>query len=129
MGNIITETSSIGNNDFLKVRPSQLTGTAKWKDIEDLINRWAKRNKRGALEQEKWLREDKETLFDKKNAKWVQSFSGEHAKVDPETKYSTVIHPELMNYIQVFYPNFLDTKEELHEFMSRFPKFRVRRVL
>lgn len=113
----------------LKKPYKSLTGAAKWRDIEDLINRWANRNKRGALEQERWLRETKEELHDKKNAKWAKDLYGKGGRVGAETKFSVLMHPELMAYIKMFYPDFLETKEDLHEFMVKFPKFRIRRVI
>jgi hypothetical protein len=106
------------NNDFLKVPYSHKTGEAKWKDIEDLINRWAKRNPQGAFDNEKWVKQAYADLADKKFGKLEnEAMAGGRLGVS--------IHPELMNYIEMFYPKFLQTKDELHEFMRRFPKFRV----
>lgn len=114
MGNI--ELTSMGDTNFLKAQRSQLTGDAKWKDIEDLINRWAKRNPQGAWELELSLRESRELLADKKFATSKTMAGGRHM---------LSLHPELLQYIETFYPKFLSTKDELHEFMRRFPKFAV----
>ena len=104
------------------MRYSTLTGDARWADIEDLINRWAKRNPQGAYLNEQWVKEAQADLIDKKHGKMG-------GKEDRETgitnRIGVCIHPELMNYIQAFYPTFMDTKEDLHEFKKRFPKFRV----
>lgn len=107
------ELSSTNNSDFLKMQRSTLTGAAKWRDIEDLINRWAKRNPRGAWENDQWLKEAQASIKDKKFASKELG------------RWGVSIHPELMQYIQAFYPDFLETKDELHEFMKRFKKFRV----
>jgi len=116
MGNI--ELTSTSNSDFLKAQRKQLTGDAKWKDIEDLINRWAKRNPQGAYELELTIRQTRVGLTDK-----------EFGKMNNEAmaggRHSVTMHPELMQYIETFYPKFLSTKDELHEFMRKFPKFRI----
>lgn len=110
------ELSGSDNSDFLKMHRRSLTGEAKWKDIEDLINRWARRNPRGAWENDQWLKQAKVNLKDKK-----------YASKDLG-RWGVSIHPELLQYIEAFYPNFLSTKDELHEFMKRFKKFRVPEV-
>lgn len=100
-----------------------LKGEAKWKDIEDLINRWARRNPRGAREIEQYVKEKKSELVDKKHGLMSGTSKGD-VNV-PATRIGVAIHPELMNYIQAFYPDFMDSKDDLHEFKKRFPKFRV----
>lgn len=115
-------TSAEDNSGFLKAERKHLTGEAKWKDIEDLINRWARRNPQGAYLNEQWIKEAKAGLIDKKFAKMG-------GKADKETgitnRFGVSIHPELEAYILTFYPKFMSTKEDLHEFMRRFPKFTV----
>ena len=110
------ELTPTSNTNFLKTRRSQLTGDAKWKDIEDLINRWAKRNPQGAIDNERWVKESHDSLKDKKYGK---------TKGMGEGRIGISIHPELMQYIEAFYPDIMSTKDDLHEFMKRFPKFRV----
>lgn len=112
------ELSKVGDGGAMKMKPSQLTGEAKWRDIEDLINRWARRNPQGALETEQYIKQAQASLVDKKHG-----LMG--GKNDNATRIGVAIHPELMNYIQAFYPKFMDTKDDLHEFKRRFPKFRV----
>lgn len=107
-----------GNKDdaFLKMQRRTLKGEAKWKDIEDLINRWARRNPKTALEMEQYVKEAQAGLKDKKHGRSSSEGMG---------RIGIAIHPELMQYIQAFYPDFMDTKADLHEFMKRFKKFRV----
>lgn len=113
------ELSTVGDSGFLKAQRRNLTGAAKWADIEDLINRWARRNPRGAWDNERWLKEAREDMVDKKHGTLKnEGMAG--------GRFGVSIHPELMSYIQAFYPEFLQTKDELHEFMRRFPKFKVR---
>lgn len=109
----MVEVSRLGDTGFLKAPRPQKKGDAKWRDIEDLINRWAKRNPQAALLNEQWIKEAREGLKDKKYA------AGDIGR------WGVSIHPELMNYIQAFYPDFMDTKKDLHEFMKRFKKFRI----
>jgi len=116
MGNI--ELSQVEDTNFLKAQRRQLTGDAKWKDIEDLINRWAKRNPRGAWELELSLRQTREGLTDKK-------FATMNNEAMAGGRHMLSLHPELLQYIETFYPNLLSTKDELREFMRRFPKFSV----
>lgn len=110
------ELSETGNSDFLKMKRSSLTGSAKWKDIEDLINRWARRNPKGALENEQWVKEAQASLTDKKFGR-----SGAEAM----GRVGVSIHPELLQFIEAFYPDLFNSKDNLNEFMRRFPKFRV----
>lgn len=109
----------MSTKDLLKVQHNRYKGDAKWKDIEDLINRWAKRNPRGALDNEAWIKETREGLFDKKHG--VLSNEGMAGG-----RIGIILHPELEQYIKAFYPDLFETKEGLHEFMRRFPKFKVR---
>jgi hypothetical protein len=116
------ELSDTSNSEFLKMRRSAKTGEAKWKDIEDLINRWAKRRPQLAWENEQYVKQAQADLIDKKHG--LMGGKTDEANL-PSTRIGVAIHPELMNYIQAFYPTFMDTKEDLHEFKKRFPKFRV----
>lgn len=112
------ELTGYGDSGVLKMKPRQLTGADKWRDIEDLINRWAKRNPRGALELEQWIKETRGGLHDKKFGRMKNSALA-------NGRLGVMIHPELLAYIQAFYPSFLETKDELHEFQRRFPKFQI----
>lgn len=107
------------------MRSSTKTGEAKWKDIEDLINRWARRNPQAAYQTERYVKAVQEGLKDKKHG--LMGGKADEAN-NPATRIGVAIHPELMNYIQAFYPNFMDTKEDLHEFKKRFTKFRIPEV-
>ncbi len=116
------ELSNTSNADYLKARRNPKKGEEKWKDIEDLINRWAKRNPKGAYLNEQWVKEAQSDLIDKKHG--LMGGKIDDANL-PGTRIGVCIHPELMNYIQAFYPDFMDSKFDLHEFKKRFPKFRV----
>lgn len=109
------ELSSTSNSDFLKMQRRQKKGDAKWKDIEDLINRWARRNPQRAYELEQYIKEIREVQHDKKFATNSEALG----------RMGIAIDEELMQYIQAFYPDFMDTKDDMHEFMKRFKKFRV----
>jgi hypothetical protein len=102
----------------LKMPRRTLTGDAKWRDIEDLINRWAKRSPRKAWELETYIKEIQADLYDPKHGKQRnEGMAG--------GRIGLALDQELLQYIQAFYPDFLQTKDEMHEFMKRFPKFRI----
>lgn len=107
------------SDDNLKyIKPSQLKGDAKWRDIEDLVNRWARRNPRGAWELEQSIKEKRASLTDKKYGTLNnEGMAG--------GRIGIMLHQELLQYIEAFYPKFLSTKDELHEFERRFPKFKI----
>ena len=119
------ELSQVGDSSVLKMKSSNLQGEAKWKDIEDLINRWARKRPQRAIEHERYLREVRGNFV---GNKWgfIDQFNdaGKQKKtVDGGTRISVSIPDELMQYIEAFYPKFLETKDELQEFKKRFPKF------
>lgn len=116
------ELTKSDNSDFLKFKPQPKTGAAKWVDIEDLINRWARRNPEGARLNEQWLIEARQGLSD---SKYARMGGGEHKESGITNRFGLSLHPELLQYIEAFYPDVMDTKESMHEFMKRFPKFRV----
>ena len=117
MSQIITESIG-GNNDLQKVPYKHLKGDAKWKDIEDLINRWARRNPKAALELEAYLKQTRSGLTDKK-------FATMDSEAMAGGRHMLSLHPELLQYIEAFYPKFLSTKEEMYQFMKKFPKFAI----
>lgn len=122
------EISNHGDSGALKIQRKHLTGSAKWKDIEDLINRWAKKRRTQAYEHELYLRELRGVQKDKKHG-FIDGPRGLGGAVGGGGTRMTVSLPqELLQYIEAFYPNFLSTKEELHEFKKRFPKFVVPEV-
>lgn len=110
------ELSKTSDSDFLKMPRSNLTGDSKWADIEDLINRWAKRRPERARALEGYIKDTQTGLF---NAKFGKS------KAEGMGRIGIAIDPELLEYIKTFYPDFMDTKEDMHRFMNKFPKFRV----
>ena len=107
------ELSSVGDSGFLKMNRSQKTGSEKWADIEDLINRWAKRSPQKARDLEQYIKNTRGGLYDAKFAKTTESLG----------RMGLAIDPDLEMYIKAFYPDFMSTKDEMHEFMRRFPKF------
>ena len=115
MGGILTE----GDGDAIFKR-QELSGEAKWKDIEDLVRRWAKRNPRRFREMVVY---NKEKLSDSMH-------NNQHGELKEEAmangRAAISIDPELLNYIETFYPNIISTKESLHEFMKRMPGFNIR---
>jgi hypothetical protein len=104
---------------ILKKRVSNLTGEAKWKDIGDLVKRWAKRNPEAYNLTAAYVQEVRSGLKDKKHGVMGgSSLSG-------GTRIGIAIHPELMIYIQAFYPDFMDKNSDVTEFKKRFPVFKV----
>lgn len=106
------------DSNTLKFKPPQLTGSAKWADIGDLINRWARRRPQRAYELELALRETRAGLTDKK-------FATMNNEAMAGGRHMLTLDPELINFIEAFYPKFFEDKENIHGFIKRFPKFAV----
>ena len=100
-----------------------LEGEAKWKDITELVQLWAARNPRGWRQQKQWTNDTSIYAIHSGKKGKLDSSIGQYGKVGPDTRISVLMHPELMEYISVFYPRFLTTKDELDEFKHRFPVF------
>lgn len=118
------DVTSSADDNFLKVGRRDLKGEEKWRDIADLINRWAKRNPAEAFALQKHILELKSVSKDSKygfidGPKKVRGAGG------GGTRLGIALMPSLLQYIEFFYPDFLKTKDELHEFEKRFPKFLV----
>lgn len=96
------------------------TGEARWKDIDDLIKRWKKRNPQGYEDNMAYVQEKKESLADKKFGEWTD---GNKKKMG--TRLGLAIHPELMNLIESFYPDFMTKKGDVGEFGKRYPQFQI----
>jgi len=111
--------------DFLKHSYSHKVGEARKKDIADLVKRWVRRNPEAATENMRYNKQARQELMDKQfglmgghsDSKAVGSNSG--------TRLTASVHPELISYIQAFYPDFLDTKEELIWFRKTFKGFSI----
>lgn len=91
------------------------TGEARWKDIDDLIKRWKKRNPQGYEDNMAYVQEKKESLADKKFGEWGNS----------GTRLGLAVHPELMNLIESFYPDFMTKKGDVADFGKRYPQFQI----
>lgn len=109
------------NSENLKKPIRHLTGEAKWKDIEDLVRRWARRNPREFMATKEYVNEIKEGLKDKK----FGMMGGAKNGIGGGTRIGIAIHPQLMTFIQAFYPDFMDSNSDLAEFKKRFPAFRI----
>ena len=86
--------------------------TDKWKDIEDLTQRWIRRCPNAY----------------RLNMQWVQEARIEYKQEKYQTRdfrKGIVIHPSLLTYIQQFHPTFLDTKDDLRNFSTKFPAFNI----
>lgn len=109
--------------NVLKAKTSQLTGEQRWKDIEDLVMRWTRKNPVEAGWTKAYIKDVQAGLKDKKFG--LVGGTDHDDTNQPNTRIGIAIHPSLMNYIQAFYPEFLDTNEDLQEMKKRFPQFRV----
>lgn len=89
----------------------------KWADIEDLIKRWKRRNPEAFRQNMAYIKKKRESL------------GGEYAKYGGgETgamRLGLAIHPELLNYIESFHPDFLKANEDVRIFRKRFKNFAV----
>lgn len=93
----------------LEARAS-MSVSAKWKDIDDLVKRWARKFPQEYQDNMGWVKSDREDYL---------------MKPTRELRKGILIHPRLMIYIQHFHPTFLDTNQDLKEFSKRFPAFVV----
>jgi len=87
-----------------------MSASEKWKDIEDLVKRWARKFPHEYQDNLKWVKDDREDYL---------------MKPTRELRKGILIHPRLMVYIQHFHPTFMDTNLDVKEFSKRFPAFVV----
>lgn len=92
------------------------TGADMWQHIDDLIVRWTKRNPFGANLNLMYNEERRSELKDKKFAKSAAMADG---------RLMLSIHPELVNYIEAFYPRFFASKENVRRFAKTYKMFRM----
>ena len=95
------------------------TGSAKWAEIDDLVKRWARRNPFGANWNRIYNENVREGLIDKKFAASYDGGTG----ITNRTSIS--IHPELMGYIETFYPKFFESKENVRRFGNTYKMFKL----
>lgn len=94
------------------------TGAAMWKEIDDLVVRWARRDPVGAnlnyLDNAK-IRAD---LHDPKYAtQRNEGMAGGRLVIS--------IHPDLVAYIEAFYPKFFESKANIRRFGNTYKMFRI----
>lgn len=95
------------------------TGAARYRQIQDLVSRWAKRNQDQVLLYNEYAQELRDNLKDKEYG----DISGK--KFGTGTRIGVIIHPHLMNYIQAFYSDFMDTSEDVAWFKKTYPNWRI----
>lgn len=96
----------------------------KWADIGDLIQRWAKRYPQEMQENLAYVREVKAELNDPKYAELGVVAKGK-VRRQGGMRLGLAINPNLMSYIETFYPEFMKSNEDVREFGKRFPAFRI----
>lgn len=97
--------------------------TEKWTDIEDLVARWVARNQDEAEYTFKYIAAVKQGLIDSTYGSQVKQKGG--VIQSSGQRFGIAIPPGLMLYIQRFYPDFMDTKEDMRTFHRKFPAFRI----
>jgi len=90
-----------------------------WGDIEDLIKRWGKRYPKKMRENIQWVVQARAEAKDPKYGEWSEG----NRKLG--TRLSIIIHPELLNYIETMYPQFLKENSHVATFKKRFKAFVV----
>lgn len=96
------------------------TGDARWKDIDDLIKRWKRRNPQGYEDNMAYVQEKRDSLKDTKFGEWTDD---KNRKMG--TRIGLAIHPELLNLIESFYPDFMTKKGDVGEFGKRYKQFQI----
>ena len=90
-----------------------------WREIDDLVKRWALKNPFGANWNRIYNQQKRDSLLDPKFAK-------SHDKKTGITNRTTIaIHPELMNYIETFYPKFFASKSNIRRFGNTYQMFKI----
>lgn len=97
--------------------------TDKWADIADLVKRWRRRNPEGYRTNLLYVKEKKAGLKDAKFG--LLGGPGKSNVVQGGTRIGLAIHPELLNYIENFYPDFLSSNEDVQIFAKKFPAFAI----
>lgn len=92
------------------------TGSAMWAEVDDLIKRWARKNPRAANLNRYYNQEVRDGLHDSKFAKSTSMGDG---------RLLLSIHPELMNYIETFYPKLFESKENVRKFARTYKMFAI----
>jgi hypothetical protein len=95
------------------------TGSAMWVEIDDLVKRWARRNPFGANWNMTFNQNVRDNLTDKRFASSYDQGTG------ITTRNSISIHPELMNYIETFYPKFFESKDNVRRFGNTYRMFKI----
>ena len=95
------------------------TGNSMWAEIDDLVKRWARRNPFGANWNMKYNQNLRDGLYDSK-------YAANYDRATGITNRTTIsIHPELMNYIETFYPKFFESKENVRRFGNTYKMFKL----
>lgn len=102
-----------------------LTGKAKWDDIADLVRRWTDRNPKEMQYHLQYIIDTRRGLLDEDYG--IMGGKNSANAKDAATRLSLSLPQELINYIQFFYPTFLDTKEDVTQFKKRFPGLTIPR--
>lgn len=92
------------------------TGSAMWKEIDDLIRRWAKRNPRAANLNRLYNQQVRDGLTDHKYAKSSSMADG---------RLLLSVHPELIVYLETFYPKLFASKENVRKFANTYQMFSI----
>lgn len=95
------------------------TGEAMWKEIDDLVVRWTQRNPFGA----NWNRIYNQHLRDQADNKYAE-WQDEGGR-GLGTRNTIAVHPELMVFIETFYPKLFESNANIRKFAKRYPMFKV----
>lgn len=109
----------MNNDDAIIKGIGSKTGDAMWREIDDLVSRWAARNPFAANWNRIYNQNVRDGLYD-------QKFAASYDKDTGITNRTTIsIHPELMSFIETFYPKFFESKENIRKFGNTYKMFRL----
>jgi hypothetical protein len=94
------------------------TGEAMWEEIDDLVVRWSQRDPVGAnaiMEHNQKLRDG---LFDAEFGQMSQE-----AMANGRLQIS--VHPDLVAYIETFFPAFFESKKNVRRFGNTYKMFKI----
>lgn len=86
-----------------------------WNEVSDLIDRWGKRCPEEMQENLAWVKNARDGLDDKEFG------TGSTGSL----RMGLILHPNLVAYIEEFYPHIFSDNRNIKEFANKFKKFAI----
>lgn len=86
-----------------------------WRDVGDLIDRWSKRCPEDLKSNLVWVKDARDGLDDKE---FANSQEG-------SLRMGLILHPNLIKYLEEFYPDIFSENKNVKKFAEKFTKFAI----